>query len=82
MRGLARGGQSRELLSFEEAEDVLEEVDGPNGEGWYHGICPAHSDDHPSLAYKEDEDTGVLVVYCHAGCTPREIIRAIGELLT
>ena len=69
----------RQLLLFNDAYDVLEIVrDG--SDGWYQALCPAHDDHRASLGVKEGEE-GQLVVYCHAGCSTIEVIKAIKELL-
>ena len=39
--------------------------------------CPAHDDKSPSLSVSEGDD-GRVLVYCHAGCTPREIAESVG----
>jgi hypothetical protein len=42
--------------------------------GWI-DRCPAHDDHRPSLSIKETPE-GKLLLYCFAGCTFEEIIRA------
>jgi hypothetical protein len=42
--------------------------------------CPAHDDDNPSLALRLGRE-GRLVVHCHAGCEPQEIVSALGLTL-
>ena len=67
------------LLSFDDAYEALDIVhDGSNG--WFQARCPAHFDEHPSLGVKEGDD-GELVVHCFYGCTTKEVIQAIKELL-
>jgi len=39
--------------------------------------CPAHDDKNPSLSIGEGED-GRALICCHAGCTPDEIVAALG----
>ncbi|SHM05517.1 CHC2 zinc finger [Nitrosospira sp. Nsp11] len=39
--------------------------------------CPAHDDKSPSLAIKELGDQRILL-HCFAGCSPQEILDAIG----
>ena len=39
--------------------------------------CPAHEDRSPSLAIGEKQN-GVIVIYCHAGCIPLDILAAVG----
>jgi hypothetical protein len=46
------------------------------GQGLTH--CPAHHDDHPSLAIKEEG--GNTLWNCHAGCSQDAVTKAIGEL--
>lgn len=43
--------------------------------------CPAHGDKNPSLAIKLMED-GRILLHCFAGCTPDEVIGAVGLSLT
>jgi hypothetical protein len=43
----------------------------------YLGCCPAHDDNHPSLSISEGND-GRILIYCHCGCTYREICEALG----
>ena len=71
----------RDLLSFDDAYVVLDIVRGPSSSGWYEANCPAHLDEHASLGVKEDEDSGALVAYCHAGCGIIDIIKALKEML-
>ena len=68
------------LMSFDDAYPVLDIIRGPSQNGWYECNCPAHLDEHASMGAKEDEDTGALVVFCHAGCLSGEIVRALREL--
>ncbi len=39
--------------------------------------CPAHDDQHQSLTIREKDD-GRVLVHCHAGCTPIQIVTALG----
>ncbi len=50
-----------------------------NGKGWT-ARCPAHEDHHPSLSLSQG-DEGRALVHCHAGCTPQDIMVAIGLTL-
>ncbi len=50
-----------------------------NGKGWA-SRCPAHDDKRPSLSISEGEG-GRALVHCHAGCTPEEIVAALGMKL-
>lgn len=43
--------------------------------------CPSHSDGEPSLSVKETSD-GVVLIHCFAGCTPEEIVSAVGMNLS
>lgn len=45
--------------------------------GGYMAACPSHKDDKPSLSLREAED-GKLLIFCHAGCTFKEVTNAIG----
>jgi putative DNA primase/helicase len=40
--------------------------------------CPAHDDKSPSLSVHLDADRGLLLLHCHAGCTPEEVTAAFG----
>jgi hypothetical protein len=42
------------------------------------GICPAHSDDKPSLSIRNDQKVGLVGVTCFAGCTFEQIVEALG----
>lgn len=46
------------------------------GRGWS-ARCPAHDDSNPSLSIVED--SGVVLVHCHAGCDQRQVIAALRE---
>lgn len=46
------------------------------GDGWQ-AKCPAHDDDNPSLTIKQG-DRQPIVLYCHAGCKPENILKKIG----
>jgi putative DNA primase/helicase len=39
--------------------------------------CPSHEDDRPSLSIGTG-DNGAIVMYCHAGCEPAQILAKIG----
>jgi putative DNA primase/helicase len=45
------------------------------GSGWV-ARCPAHDDRTPSLAIR-DADNGKVLVHCHTGCDPRNVIAAL-----
>ncbi len=46
------------------------------GDRWI-ARCPAHDDEKPSLSVASGQDQRVLVK-CHAGCTPDQIVTALG----
>jgi hypothetical protein len=39
--------------------------------------CPNHDDRHPSLSIAEGDD-GRVLIHCHTGCDPSEIVQALG----
>ena len=39
--------------------------------------CPAHDDHRPSLSVTEGRD-GRVLLKCHTGCTPEDIVAALG----
>ena len=39
--------------------------------------CPSHPDRKPSLSVSEGDD-GKVLIHCHAGCDPEEIVAALG----
>ncbi len=41
-------------------------------------ICPVHQDKNASLSIKYDRLQGKTMLYCHAGCQTKEIIKAVG----
>lgn len=46
----------------------------PQGRGWQ-ALCPAHDDRNPSLSITEDN--GKILLHCHAGCEPDDILKAV-----
>lgn len=62
---------SRQGKSLEDA--VTDALNGQKSQV----ICPAHDDDSPSLAVAPGKDQPVLL-HCHAGCRPEDIIEAGG----
>jgi putative DNA primase/helicase len=40
--------------------------------GWWSCRCPAHDDRSPSLSLRDGERS--IVVHCHAGCDPRDVL--------
>lgn len=59
--------------------EFLSRLDGvqPRGHGRWSARCPGHPDKSPSLSIREAED-GRILLYDFAGCSPREILSAIG----
>lgn len=41
-------------------------------------LCPAHSDDKPSLSVRRDVEAGLIGLTCFAGCSFKEIREALG----
>ncbi len=59
-------------------EDVLRRLDGVKRSGsGYSARCPAHDDKNASLSVKQG-DNGGIVLHCHAGCTPEQVVGALG----
>ena len=60
---------------------ILERLDGvkPLGDGW-HALCPAHEDKERSLKIDVDE-SGKVLLHCHAGCSAEDVVTAIGLTL-
>jgi len=54
----------------------LQGVTQPNPNQWS-ACCPAHRDSRPSLSVTETDDYRLLV-YCHAGCDPEDIMGVVG----
>jgi len=48
------------------------------GAGRAQAQCPAHDDTHPSLSVGPRRDSRGVVVHCHAGCAPAEVLAALG----
>ena len=44
--------------------------------GRYVALCPAHDDRSPSLSIASGRD-GRVLIKCHAGCRPEEILSAL-----
>lgn len=58
--------------------DILSRLEGvTGGGGQYSAKCPAHSDQHNSLSVSIGEN-GQVLLHCHAGCGPQEIVAAMG----
>src|SRR5687768_7319292 len=45
------------------------------GNAWQ---CPAHDDKAPSLSIGHRKDRKGVVLYCHAGCEPDDVVQALG----
>ena len=59
-------------------EDVLRRLEGvKRSGGGYSARCPAHEDKNASLSVKQGDNGGV-VLHCHAGCTPEQVVGALG----
>lgn len=62
-------------LNIVEFTGLLEGVtDSASG---FSARCPAHDDAHASLSIAEGRD-GKILLNCHAGCTPEQIVSAMG----
>ena len=62
-------------------DDVLARLSAVRKSGkQYIAHCPAHHDKSPSLSVREGKD-GRVLLYCHAGCSIDEIVRALGLTL-
>ena len=59
-------------------QDFLARLSGVQkaGDLSWQSICPAHADKTPSLTITQRP--GRVVLHCHAGCTNREIVTALG----
>jgi hypothetical protein len=47
---------------------------------WFDTVCPAHPDISPSLSFTARRGGGITF-YCHAGCSPIAVERAMAEAL-
>ena len=62
-------------------EEFLARLEGVHRTGnQASAICPAHEDNAPSLSVSTGRD-GKILLNCHAGCTSREIVEALGLTL-
>jgi putative DNA primase/helicase len=52
----------------------------PDAKGNYVCHCPAHPDEHPSLAVRDGEGRGTILVYCRAGCQQSAVLAALKRL--
>ena len=63
-------------LTLNEFLPRLKSVTKGNGSQYY-AKCPAHEDQHASLSVSEGDD-GRILLNCHVGCTPQEIVNELG----
>jgi len=49
-----------------------------SGAGHAQAQCPAHDDRRPSLSVGPRRDAKGIVVHCHAGCPPADVLAALG----
>jgi hypothetical protein len=54
------------------AAEIARVLGGPRFGNWWSRHCSAHDDRSPSLSIR-DGDRG-LIVCCHAGCNPRDVL--------
>lgn len=50
------------------------------GPGKWLARCPSHEDRSPSLSIRELDD-GRMLIHCHAGCDPADVVGALGLTL-
>jgi len=64
-------------------DDILNRLEKvkKTGDSKWIGCCPAHEDDDPSLAISVISD-GRILIHCFAGCSPSDILAAIGLSMT
>ena len=63
-------------MNVDEIADRLEHK-RRSGKGGYIARCPAHNDRSPSLSITPGDD-GRVLIHCHAGCPPLDVLAAIG----
>lgn len=63
-------------MTLENFLSLLEGVKKCSG-NTYTALCPAHADNKPSLSVSTGSD-GRILVNCHAGCSPQEVVNALG----
>ncbi len=56
----------------------LDKVSGRSGR--YQARCPSHDDRTPSLSIRETQD-GRILIHCHSGCSPADIVESVGLTL-
>ncbi len=63
------------------AELLLSKLHGVkrNGKGWK-AQCPSYDDRTPSLSVAKGDD-GQALVRCHTGCSPQDVVAAVGLTL-
>jgi len=65
----------------ERLNGVVQGADTQNDDGsWtrqFNALCPAHNDHSRSLSLSETTE-GSAAICCHAGCSAKQILRAIG----
>jgi hypothetical protein len=61
------------------AEDIARALHGRRSLNQWVCRCPAHDDRRPSLAVRDGDD-GRVLLHCHAGCGPLDIIDALKAL--
>lgn len=61
------------------AQNLVDRLDfcKPTGKDKWLARCPAHDDRGPSLSITETT-RGQVLVHCHAGCSPLDVITAVG----
>jgi hypothetical protein len=58
-------------------DEISARLEGVRGQGKRRTArCPFHDDRNPSLSLREEN--GKILIKCHAGCTTREVLAAIG----
>src|SRR4030095_9820072 len=65
------------MTTLETVLAKLRNVTGPNANGWYEALCPAHDDRRRSLGIKAG-DTGSVILKCQAGCATEAVVEALG----
>lgn len=67
------------MMANDPTSEVLGRLAGvrPTGDAQWEARCPAHSDQHASLAVSRGDD-GRVLLHCHAGCSPMAVCQALG----
>lgn len=52
--------------------------EGTRTNGGYQYQCPVHTDNRASLSVSENDETGRVLVYCHAGCSTYDVLTKLG----